>query len=59
MSQTDSPSKGGSLEMPENGNIEDYLPILEDHRRNCERDGNFIEADMAKNRIEELKLQEG
>lgn len=59
MSQTDSPSKGGSLEMPEGGNIEDYLAVLEEHRKNCEREGNFVEADIAKNRIEELKLQEG
>ena len=49
----------GSLEMPENGKVEDYLAVLEDHRRNCEHEGNFVEAEMAKNRIEELKLQEG
>lgn len=59
MSQTDSPGKQGSLEMPENGKIEDYLAVLEEHRKNCEREGNFVEAEMAKNRIEELKLQEG
>lgn len=51
---TDSPSKGG-LEMPENGKMEDYFAVLEEHRRNCEREGNFVEAEMAKNRIEELK----
>ena len=44
--------------MPENGKIADYLAVLEEHRRNCEREGNFVEADMAKNRIEELKIQE-
>jgi hypothetical protein len=42
--------------MPENGKFEDYLAVLEDHRRNCEREGNFVEADLAKNRIEELRL---
>lgn len=62
MSQ-DSPMKGvvqanASLELPENGKFEDYLAVLEEHRRNCEREGNFVEADMAKNRIEELKVQE-
>lgn len=54
---TDSPVKGG-LDMPENGKMEDYLAVLEEHRRNCEREGNFVEAEMAKNRIEELKFQE-
>ena len=45
-------------EQPENGKIEDYLAVLEEHRRTCEREGNFVEADLAKNRIEELKVQE-
>lgn len=39
-----------------NGQYEEYLAMLEDHRRNCERDGNFIEAQNAKQRIEELKV---
>lgn len=46
------------MELPENGKFEDYLAVLEEHRRNCEREGNFVEAEMAKNRIEELKVQE-
>mgnify|MGYP001597288502 CR=1 FL=1 len=59
MSSRDSPAKnGGSIEYPENGKYEDYLAVLEEHRRSCERDGNFVEAEMAKNRIEELKVQE-
>jgi hypothetical protein len=57
MSSTDSPHKNG-LEMPENGKYEDYLAVLEEHRKNCEREGNFVEAEMAKSRIEELKMQE-
>lgn len=54
MSHIDSPSKG--MDMPENGKLEDYLVVLEEHRRTCEREGNFVEAEMAKNRIEELKV---
>ena len=62
MSQ-DSPMKGGvqmsaGIDLPEGGKFEDYLAVLEEHQRNCERDGNFVEADMAKQRIEELKMQE-
>ena len=56
---SDSPNKNGSLEMPENGKVEDYLAVLEEHRRNCEREGNYVEAEMAKSRIDELKLQDG
>jgi hypothetical protein len=58
MSEMESPSKGG-LEMPEGGKYEDYLAVLEEHRRNCERENNFLEASMAKQRIEDLKMQEG
>ena len=59
MSNTDSPQKNGGLEMPEGGKYEDYLAVLQEHRLNCERENNFVEADLAKQRIEELKLQEG
>lgn len=52
----DSPNKMNGMDMPENGKVEDYLAVLEEHRRNCEREGNFVEAEMAKNRIEELRL---
>jgi hypothetical protein len=59
MSSTDSPQKNtGSLEMPEGGKFEDYLAVLQEHIKNCERDGNYVEADQAKARIEELKIQD-
>jgi hypothetical protein len=28
--------------------------ILDEHRKNCENEGKYVEAEMAKNRIEEL-----
>lgn len=31
---------------------------MEDHRRTCEEEGRYVEAEMAKNRIAELKEQE-
>ena len=55
MSNVESPNKNG-LNMPENGKVEDYLAVLEEHLKTCEREGNFAEAEMAKARIEELKL---
>ena len=31
---------------------------MEEHRRTCELEGRYVEAEMAKNRIAELKEQE-
>mmetsp|Transcript_15650 Transcript_15650/g.39730 ORF Transcript_15650/g.39730 Transcript_15650/m.39730 type:complete len:229 (+) Transcript_15650:222-908(+) len=38
--------------------VQDFLQILEEHRRNCERQGKYVEAEIAKNRIEELRRHE-
>jgi len=32
--------------------------VLEEHRKQCEMEGKYVEAEMAKNRIEELKIQD-
>lgn len=32
--------------------------IKQEHRRNCERQGKYVEAEIAKNRLDELKLHE-
>lgn len=31
---------------------------MEEHRKNCEQQGKYVEAEIAKNRLEELKLHE-
>ena len=31
---------------------------MEEHRKQCEMEGKYVEAEMAKNRIEELKVQD-
>jgi hypothetical protein len=49
----------GVEELQEGGKVEDYLAALEEHRRTCEREGNYVEAEMAKNRIEEMRMTEG
>ena len=38
--------------------IQDFLLILEEHKKNCERQGKYIEADIAKKRLEELRQHE-
>ena len=42
----------------EDSAVADFLQILEEHRKNCERQGKYVEAEIAKNRLEELKLHE-
>ncbi|KAJ1457369.1 hypothetical protein M885DRAFT_515453 [Pelagophyceae sp. CCMP2097] len=43
---------------PEESAVADFLQILEEHRKNCERQGKYVEAEIASNRLEELKLHE-
>lgn len=38
--------------------FEYYSKVLEDHRNTCEHEGKYVEAEMAKNRIAELKYQD-
>jgi cobalamin biosynthesis Mg chelatase CobN len=42
----------------EDAAVQDFLEILEEHRKNCERQGKYVEAEIAKNRLDELKLHE-
>ena len=37
--------------------IEEFIEILEEHCKQCEQSGKYVEAEMAKNRIKELKEQ--
>lgn len=46
------------MESTEESAVQDFLEILEEHRKNCERQGKYVEAEIAKNRLEELKLHE-
>jgi len=38
--------------------IADFLQILEEHRKNCEQQGKYAEAEVAKTRLDELKSHE-
>lgn len=38
--------------------VQDFLAILEEHRRNCEKQGKYTEAEVARNRLEELRMHE-
>lgn len=42
----------------EDSAVQDFLQILEEHRKNCEKQGKYVEAEIAKNRLEELKVHE-
>lgn len=38
--------------------IEEFLKVLYEHKKSCEKEGKFQEAEDAVNRIQELRLQE-
>lgn len=38
--------------------IQEFVEILEEHRRNCEQQGKYVEAEIAKNRLKELRAHE-
>jgi len=46
------------MDPSEDSAVQDFLEILEEHRKNCERQGKYVEAEIAKNRLDELKLHE-
>lgn len=45
-----------TLPQPE-GDIEEYMEVLLEHQKNCERSGKYVEAEMAKRRLGELKVE--
>ena len=51
-------SNQARMDSNEDTAVQDFLEILEEHRKNCERQGKYVEAEIAKNRLEELKLHE-
>jgi hypothetical protein len=40
------------------GGAQDFIHILEEHCANCERTGRYVEAEIAKKRLEELRVHE-
>eukprot|EP01035_Chromulina_nebulosa_P020284 gene20284-26331_t len=46
------------MESSEASAVYDFLEILLEHQKNCEKQGKYVEAEIAKNRAEELKLHE-
>lgn len=37
---------------------EDFLQILNEHRKNCEREGKLVQATLARKRLKELRIFE-
>ncbi|CAD8075668.1 unnamed protein product [Paramecium sonneborni] len=60
MSQFQRPtsSRKGTNNLPvQQGDIEEYIQILYDHQKSCEKAGKYLEADQAKKRLGELKKE--
>lgn len=56
--QTKDDHHQNEMDPSEDTAVQDFLEILEEHRKNCERQGKYVEAEIAKNRLDELKLHE-
>lgn len=55
----ESPDKDGSAYTEINQeNIKDFIMAMEQHRIQCEESGEYVQAEMAKNRVQELKEQQ-
>lgn len=46
------------LDDVQNTAVVEFVEILKEHRRSCEKQGKYLEAEMAKNRLDELKVHE-
>ncbi|EGR29465.1 oxygen-independent coproporphyrinogen iii family protein, putative [Ichthyophthirius multifiliis] len=45
-------------QLPEpQGDIEEYMEILLEHQINCQKQGKYVEAELAKRRLQELKVE--
>ncbi|CAD8100759.1 unnamed protein product [Paramecium primaurelia] len=56
MNNSRSTVKKGTNNLPiQNGDLEEYIQILYDHQKSCEKAGKYLEADQAKKRLGELK----
>merc|ERR1719473_2022005 len=43
---------------PDEHNIQNFLEVLEKHRIDCEREGKYEEAELAKTRLQQLRQHE-
>ena len=48
---------GALVAMPdgEHSTVADFLELLEQHKKNCELEGKYMEAEIAKKRLEEVR----
>ena len=56
MADSSADAKG---EASEQTAVQEFLVILEEHQKNCVRQGKYIEADIARKRLEQLSQHEG
>ena len=56
--QTLTPTEMNNAFDPSKFLSEDFLSILNEHRKNCEREGKFDQATQARKRLKELRIFE-
>lgn len=37
--------------------LEEYIEVISEHQINCEKQGKYVEAELAKNKVKELKSE--
>ncbi|CAK68353.1 unnamed protein product (macronuclear) [Paramecium tetraurelia] len=58
MNNSRSSARKGTNNLPvQTGDIEEYIQILYEHQKSCEKAGKYLEADQAKKRLAELKKE--
>ena len=57
MDQKD-PANGSEYNEVNPDNVEEFIAATEQFREQCEKEGRYVEAEMAKNRVAELKAQD-
>jgi hypothetical protein len=53
----DSSQVKNEVEVQEGENLEGFIEFLTEHQKKCEEEGKYVEAEMANNRVKELKKQ--
>ena len=43
---------------PEARNIQDFIKTLNDHEKVCQQEGDYVQAELSRTRIQELKSKQ-
>jgi hypothetical protein len=52
-------SRMSKVSLPEfdGDNLEEYMDVLYSHQKHCEKEGKYMQADMAKKKLSQMKVE--